>query len=205
MKKFNLFIGLFITTLLLSTQAYSQMKFGVKGGMNYAKLTSVDDEDGILKGLLGPQAGLVVYSDLEKAAYFQTGLLYSVKGVKAEEEGISMDLKYDFIELPLNVGYQIPVGSGFKISPFVGAYGGYALKGTMKLMGMSFDIFDNEFIEDGDEKPKRIDYGANAGLGVHFGKHLILTGQYAYGLANLGDSESTVNTRTASLTLNFVF
>lgn len=208
MKKLS-FASIFVMAfLIISTQAFSQMKIGVRAGGNYSTFQYGGEALEVKDGLIGPHAGIVVYSSLSSPVYLQSGLLYSVKGVSAADEDmpdLEMSLKYEFIELPVNVGFQIPIGSNFKISPYIGAYGAYAYKGTAKFMGMSIDIFDNDFIDEDDDKAKRIDYGANVGLGFHFGSRIILNAQYSHGLANLGDADDTVNSRTASLGLTFVF
>lgn len=207
MKKTAFASILMMAFLIISTQAFSQMRIGVRAGGNYSTFQYGGEALEVKDGLIGPHAGIVVYSSLDSPVYLQSGLLYSVKGLSASDDDmpdLEMSLKYEFIELPVNVGFQIPIGSSFKISPYIGGYGAYAYKGTAKFMGISVDIFDNEFFEE-DEKAKRIDYGANVGLGFHFGNRIILNAQYAHGLANLGDAEDKVNSRTASVGLTFLF
>jgi len=189
-----------MTALFFASDAYSQVRVGVKGALNMANIHS-DGETADY--LMAPQAGVVVYTNLENALFLQSGLLYSVKGAKESLEGEKVQLMYSFLELPVNVGFQIPVGESIKVSPFIGGFAGYALSGKLKGGGITIDLFDKDLVE-GD--PKRLDYGANAGLGVHINNRFIISGQYSHGLANLSeDGEAKTNTRTISAGLTFLF
>lgn len=151
------------------------------------------------------------YTNLENPLFLQSGLLYSIKGAKEEEAGTKAQIMYSFLELPVNVGFQIPVGESIKISPYVGGYAGYALTGKLKVGGVTFDLFDLDNIFDPDEPaepgsdPKRLDYGANAGVGVHVNNRFIISAQYSHGLANLGDDALKITTRNISAGLTFLF
>lgn len=205
MKK-SLFAFFAFTTLFFTSDVFSQARIGVKGALNLATM-KVEDESGI-KSILSPQAGLVVYSNLENPLFVQSGLLYNVKGAKGEVfEGEEAKITYSFLEIPLNVGFQIPLGGSVKVSPYVGGYAGYALSGKLKLGGITFDLFDLDFgdLEEEEYDPKRLDFGANVGVGLHFNDRVIISAQYAHGLANLGDSEVKNQTRTFSAGLTFLF
>lgn len=100
---------------------------------------------------------------------------------------------------------NIPLGEGFKISPYAGAYGGYALNGKFKWGDISADMYKNDSEEDMLDD-KRFDYGANLGVGFLFGNKVVLSAQYSHGLANLsGDSDVKINTRALSAGLTFLF
>jgi hypothetical protein len=198
-------IAFLLITTVCSTDAFSQVKFGIKGGLNLANfdIENTNNSD----ALLTPQAGIVLYSNLNKPVFFQTGLLYNQKGTKSTVAGIENSFKYNFIELPANVGFQIPVGNAFSVSPYVGAFAGYAISGKAKIGDVSFDIFDTDFqnLQDEEFDDKRMDYGANVGVGLHFNNKLIISGQYAHGLSNLGSDNNKAETRTTTLGLTFLF
>jgi opacity protein-like surface antigen len=199
----TLFLPILIIFVIVSSQAvFSQGHFGVKGGVNLANLHNKDLTQA--DNIIGYQAGVVYYSNLENPLFFQTGLLYNVKGTKVTEQGETAQINLNYLELPLNVGFQIPVGENFKISPFVGGFVGYAISGKLTIGDVSFKLFSDEIGNSGFDE-NRIDYGANAGLGLHLSNRLILSGQYAYGLGNLGSSDSKTNTRTATVGLTFLF
>lgn len=200
MKKSLLSFTVAIMALFFTSDAFSQARIGVKGALNIANIKA-DDETG--DHLFAPQAGLVVYSNLENALFLQSGLLYTVKGAQEEEAGEKIQLMYSFLELPVNVGFQIPVGESIKVGPYVGGFVGYALTGKLKGGGITIDLFDNDLIG-GD--PKRLDYGANAGLGVHVNNRFIISAQYSHGLANLSDDGAVkTTTQTISAGLTFLF
>lgn len=201
--------SIFAFALLLlfsSTAVFSQARIGVKGALNMASLKAEDNEE-FIKSIFAPQAGLVVYSNLENPIFVQSGLLYNVKGAKGEDENIDVKLTYSFLELPLNIGFQLPVSSSVKVSPYVGGFVGYALTGKAKLGGITFDLFDTDFgdLEEEEYDPKRLDYGANVGVGLHFNDRVIISVQYSHGLANLADNDLKNQTRTLSAGLTFLF
>lgn len=204
MKRVFFFLA-FALVSSISSESLAQVRLGVKGALNLANLSA--EGTTASKALLAPQAGIVLYSSLENPLFFQTGLLYNVKGAKDSESGVDVQINYSFLELPVNVGFQIPVTSSIKVSPYAGAYVGYAFKGTAKIGGLSFDIFDTDLGDIGEEEfdAKRMDFGANIGVGLHFNNRIILSGQYSHGLANLSSDPDKVNTRTTSLGLTFLF
>lgn len=199
-------IAFAFTALFFSSDVFSQARIGIKGALNLANI-NVEGESGN-KTLFAPQAGVVVYSNLENPLFIQSGLLYNVKGAKGEAWGdTDAKLSYSFLEIPLNVGFQLPVTDALKISPYAGAYAGYALSGKVKIGGISIDIFDTDLgdLEDEEYDPKRLDFGANLGVGLHFNDRVIISAQYSHGLANLGDDMTKSYTRTFSAGLSFLF
>ncbi len=208
MKKLLFVLVAFV--FFCTSDLFAQVRIGVKGGVNYGTVTQEIETD-LVKRIFGPQAGLVVYSSLDNPLFVQSGVLYSVKGAKMdglEDEDLGdLDVKvtYNFVEVPLNIGFQIPVGGSVKVSPYVGGFAGYAISGKLKMGGVTFDIFDLDDLEEEGADPKRFDYGANAGLGLHFNDRVIFSAQYSHGLANIGDPDGKVQTRTLSAGLSFLF
>lgn len=185
---------------------YGQARFGVKVAGNMANIHMSQSVPGVeLKSQFLPQGGLVFYSDLSKPLFFQSGLLFNQKGTAVTAGSDDIKLTYSFLELPVNVGFQIPISEGFKIAPYVGGFVGYALMGKMKIGGMTIDLFDEEITEESITSDERLDYGANAGLGLHIGKRIIVSGQYSHGLRNLAEGSEKVETRTISAGLTFLF
>ena len=194
--------------LLFSIKGFSQARVGIKAAGNFSKM-AINQEPNT-DAIFGPNLGIVVYSNTDKLVFLQSGLLYSTKGSKVNLKNDYLDLgeisyRINFLELPINVGVNIPLGQNLKISPYAGAYGGYALNGKFKWGDISADMYKNESEED-ILQANRLDYGANLGVGVVFGNRVILSGQYSHGLANLSDSDnSKVNTRAISAGLTFLF
>ncbi len=206
MKKSLFAFAFAFTALFFTSDVFSQARIGVKGALNLATMKAEGESD--IKNIFAPQAGVVVYSNLENPLFVQSGLLYNVKGAKGDAfEGEEAKITYSFLEIPLNVGFQIPVGDYLKVSPYVGGYAGYALTGKLKLGGITFDIFDLDLegLEEEEYDPKRLDFGANVGVGLHFNDRVIISAQYAHGLANLGDPDAKNQTRTFSAGLTFLF
>lgn len=202
MKKSIYAIVVLFATIFLTTKTFAQGHFGVKGG---ASLTNLHAEGEKGDALIGYQAGIVYYSNSEIPLYFQTGLLYNTKGTKVSLFSEDIKTVFGFLEVPLNIGYKIPVGESFAISPFIGAFAGYALTGKGKFAGESINLFDKDLLEEGETLPKRFDFGGNVGLGLHLGERVIVTGQYSHGLGNLNDGDPKLTTRATTLGLTFLF
>jgi hypothetical protein len=195
-----------IALCLLSGLSFGQAKFGIKVAGNMSNIHMSPSFPGVeLKAQYLPQGGLVFYSDLSKPLFIQSGLLFNQKGTSLTDGSDDIKLTYSFLELPVNVGFQIPISESFKIAPYVGGYAGYALMGKLKIAGMTFDLFDDELTEESITTDERLDYGANAGLGLHIGKRVIVSGQYSHGLKNLAEGDEKVQTRTISAGLTFLF
>jgi hypothetical protein len=195
-----------IALCFICSLTYGQAKFGIKLAGNMANIHTDQSTPGIeFKSQFLPQGGFVVYSDLSKPLFVQSGLLFNQKGTSVTAGTDDIKLTYSFLELPVNVGFQIPISDGFKIAPYVGGFVGYALMGKMKIGGMTFDLFDEETTEESITNDDRLDYGANAGVGLHIGKRVIVSGQYSHGLKNLADGDEKVQTRTISAGLTFLF
>lgn len=194
MKKSLFAFLLLITTVSFSKRAFAQGHFGVKAGVGLANLKTTE---GTGDNLFSYQAGVVYYTNLDNPLFFQTGVSYTAKGLKETYLGETAKFIYDFIEIPLNVGYQIPVGNYLKISPFVGAFAAYALTAKLKGSGTTINLFDKSFGAD----PDRFDFGANFGVGVHVNNKIIVSAQYSHGLTNLND----VKTRATTLGLTYLF
>ncbi len=165
--------------LLVVFGANAQSRFGLKAGLNFASMNVNDYNPGGLsekqKGFL---AGFVIDSDLSEQFTFQTGLLYTSKGMKSPD-GKEKLITYSF-EMPLNGVLHAPLGFGdFLIiaGPYM-ALGvtGNIENGTTPERGMRNTIFDSSL--------RRFDYGLNLGTGLEVRRFQFCI-NYGIGLRNL--------------------
>ncbi|MFH1120630.1 MAG: porin family protein [Bacteroidota bacterium] len=228
MKRFYLL--LIVTGLIFSVQTFAQVKFGVKAGGNVCKMKfDIDSDYGDepeIKSKLGFHFGIIAdIPILENTLNLQPALLYSNKGYsldfekmledELDHEGVDLDdykghvrMKYDYIELPINIAYKY---SDFQVS--AGPYFGFGMGGRMKHKfsfeadGEDFDsddffeedtyklkpvlgkVDDNkyeDYIDDDDilELYRAFDFGFNLGVGYQMENILFNVG-YSFGLGNL--------------------
>lgn len=176
----------FISLLMFAFVSRSQT-FGLKGGVNIASMNfSASGLDISPKSILGIHIGPVAEFELQESLFFNTGILYSLKGYKLKMDfmGESMDekIRINNLEIPFNFAYKFSPNETLNFFAQAGPYIGYALSGTAKTDGESEKI---DFKEDG---MKRFDFGLGIGLGMEFGP-IVPSISYQFGLANLSDED----------------
>jgi len=187
----RLFSVMFLASI--STQSFAQPVFGVRGGMNFAKMVMKDDggtysED--FKMNFGYNIGATAEFAINEKYSFETGLLLSTKGLKVKykdfdyEESTKMNLLY--LDIPLTGKAYLNI-SGQKAFVLFGPYIGMGLTGKSKYT-WEYDGdsgSESETIDFGSEGDlKSFDFGLTFGAGVEIKKFQIgLT--YNIGLANI--------------------
>ena len=174
-----------LIVLAMFIKIASAQTFGIKGGMNIASMNfSSSGFDVSPKSIIGVHIGPVVEFKLQESLYFNSGLLYSLKGFKMESEGESASTNLNYLEIPLNLAYKFPASETSNFFVQAGPYLAYALSGKAKYGNESENI---NFKEDG---LKRIDLGVGIGLGFELGP-LVPSVSYQLGLSNLNDDSSS--------------
>jgi len=200
-----------IIVLTTTLESFAQIKFGVKGGLNYANMldknnnrTYSDDYQAKIGFNLGVTAE---YSISEKFA-IEPGLLFSTKGYKLENSGITGSVNLNYLEVPINAIYKIEF-SNAKILIIAGPYLGYAVSGKMKasepVLGVNEDSKEQKVVIGTDIKP--LDFGLNIGAGVEI-KDITVSLQYGYGLANLtlhSENDAKLKNRVLGISIGYKF
>ncbi len=193
-------ILMFLLISLLSIKANAQT-FGVTGGLNLSNMLEKDDDDTYSDDYkMNPGfhiAGTVdipIHHHFSTVLSFESGLLFTTKGFRIEEDSIKVKTNLYYIDIPLTVKTSLPLSEGLKIFGAVGPYVGIGLSGKVildELFGVEL-IDDNEEAikwgsdEDSDDylNLKRLDYGLTFGGGVEINA-LMLGISYDLGLANI--------------------
>lgn len=168
MKKFTILLAL---VLGIAATASSQVRFGLKAGLNLANLTG-DDVEG-LKSLATFMVGGQAEFGLAENIGLGVGLQLQGKGAKVEGEDGSVNPMY--LQVPVYLTYR---NSGFFAG--VGPYVGFGLFGKTKFGGESVDL---SFGSGADDDFSALDFGAGLELGYEFSS-LRATASYNLGLAN---------------------
>lgn len=179
------------------------VQFGVKGGVNVSNFTG--DLDGI-KSKAGFQLGLTLDYELAPSVYLISGLEYIVKGSKEKGSGDLMSMNLGYIQLPVHIGYKVPVSEATKLLLHAGPYVAYAAKGTLKEGGASVDWFDKKYnLETTFFVPKRFDAGLGLGVGLEFGKVSVGL-DVDYGLVNIyKNSGASIKNLSSGLSVGYKF
>jgi hypothetical protein len=134
----NYWIAFVLVFMLVSPMAMAQgmyrekTSFGILGGVNFQNLNGKDFSGDKLENdlITGFHAGINIQIPVAPEIYFQPGLLFSTKGAKNTEGSMTHTYKLSYVELPLNVVYKAPLGSGYFMLGF-GPYVGYAIGGKV--------------------------------------------------------------------------
>ena len=213
--------------LTVTTQALAQGA-SIKAGINLANV-SVTDNGRVeeANSITSFQVGLITDLPLVPGVLsLQPGILYTGKGSKTvigSEEGeyySKATTNPYYIEIPANLVFKAPVGSGAKLFAGAGPYLGIGIAGktkietTTRLLGY---VKTEENIEFSDDDPstldyeegagfgimKRFDYGLNGTAGIE-GKSVVLSVNYGLGLAKLqSGSNSSDNNNNKHRVLSF--
>jgi len=192
-------IFLFLFALLVQTS--NAQVFGIKGGINLASMSFSEDMENSIKSILGVHVGPVAEFELQESLFFNTGLLFSVKGAKMEYGSEDASTNLNYLEIPLNFAYKFSAGEKSKLLVQAGPYLAYALSGKTKYGDESEDI---NFKEDG---LKRIDFGLGVGLGIELGP-IVPSISYQLGLSNLNDDsedDTSVKNKVIQISVAFMF
>lgn len=214
---------------LMSGALYAQdskVKVGIEGGLNLAKMSSSgSDGSQSTSNLTGFHAGVVLDYDFGTIS-LQPGLFYSVKGGKFDAtQSMSVgsetytstahaQVSLNYLELPVNVVYKVPVGEGTHFFIGAGPYVGYGLSGKVKYNGSSSGG-GSSATESGEQnisfgsntdQYKALDFGANFTGGFRFGNGLQLGVSYGLGLSNISnESGSSTKNNVFRASVGFFF
>jgi len=215
MKRMYKFLALFLIFNFFVLQINSQVKFGVKAGVNLSTMLDKDsiqtysDDYKIKPGFNLGATGTFLISE---SFAIESGLVFSSKGYKMEESGSEIGVSLYYFEVPLNLLYKLDLSS-FSLIVHSGPYFGIGTRATAKSDEYIFtDNNGNEVnkknLNLGKSKSdfaKQLDYGVNAGVGVEF-EPVTFCIQYGFGLANLSnnlENENELKNRVLSISIAY--
>lgn len=187
---------------MLLVKMVNAQTFGIKGGVNFANMTISAMGIGVTpKSLTGVHVGFVGDFELQNSLFFNTGLLYSLKGFKMSASGETLSESLNYLVVPLNLEYKFPLNEKSKFMIQAGPYLGYALSGKNKNNGESSNVRFG-----GEGGMKRFDYGLGFGAGVEFGA-LVTSLNYELGLAKIVDSggDGSAKNKVLQISVAYLF
>lgn len=168
-------VGIVLIALmaLVAIPAKSQIKFGIKGGVNISSVhfsKEVISSDNVTGFNIGPM--LEVMTPVMGVG-FDAAILYSQKGVGVK--GNNKDIKNDYIDVPVNLKWKfgLPIIKGFLTA---GPYVGFRVGGNK--------IWDIPGAVGNQLEAKSFNAGLNFGAGIELIKHLQVGFNYGLGLTD---------------------
>lgn len=165
MKKLLLVVALAVFGF--SNVTAQDIKFGVKGGLNFANVSG--DNTGDLETVTAFNFGVMSEISITEKFSFQPELLYSGQGFSFENGDL---VALSYINLPLIGKYYITKGLSLEAGPQIGY-----------LLGADFEETDVK------DNFKKLDFAANVGLGYKLENGLNFGARYNLGLSNINDVE----------------
>lgn len=171
----------FVLTVLFGMVAlagFSQMRWNIRGGMNFSSLTRDDNAD----ALIGFNAGVGLDYAFTDRWSLQSGVMFSSKGYKHGE----FKARPIYLEFPVMGAIKMPVAERVKFVVNAGLYfaaglvGQYDICYRPDLSGESCPCAKELIFDDGIFR--RFDVGAQYGIGVELADHYLihLTGQNGF-------------------------
>ena len=189
MKKFIICLSL----SFLGTVCYSQVNFGIKSGMNIATTKGLY---AFPKNRIGWYGGGFVQIPLKRKLFLQPELLYSSKGngFTESDPGASSVLRFNYLNIPLQLGYKIDQKTSFFFRPELGL-----------LMSVQKTYGGNENYDVSKGYPSKFDVGINMGLNYTIIKSIDIGVRYNYGLKTLYSVDAVGNRHTEKKGAHRVF
>ncbi|WP_126247127.1 porin family protein [Chitinophaga rhizosphaerae] len=183
-------IFLFLTICLLSVAAQAQqVKFGMKGGLNVAKITNIDNR----KSRPSIYVGGFARVGINEQWSIQPELVYSGQGFKIDPPFFDTYTEaVNYINLPVMAQYHIIPEFYLEAGPQIG----FKVAAKIKNDGNSHDVGDAY---------KGVDFGLGFGLGYDFDFGLGVGARYNFGLTNAADTDKKHANSVAQFGVTYTF
>ncbi len=202
----------FSIAIILATISVNAQSFGLQVGANLAFSKSefnagffsisqkTDPKFGFILGLVGevPITGTL---------NFRPEFNFLQKGYKYSNAGTEINVSMNYIEVPLNVEYSLPVGAG-KVFFGAGPNFGFGVGGKSKQKQTGLPDTNAKVKFDGKANTldnnihlKTLDFGANIIAGYKFAENLVVNLNYTFGFLNLSPVNNVVYKNTGSLAI----
>ena len=198
-NKMKKFIGLVFLMICVVLPAKSQLRFGIKGGVN---ISSVHLNSDLLKAdnVTGFQIGPMFETTIPLVGVgIDAAILYSQKGMDVKSDIENTEVKTDYIDIPVNLKWKFGI-------PLVKAYLAAGPYASFRVGGDKFWEVPESIV--GQVKAKSFSAGLKFGAGVELVKHLQVGFNYCLGLSDNYSAEDynlTTKNRGWSVTAAILF
>ena len=189
-------ILLTILLLILPSFAFSEINYGIKGGVSINNQVATDEHLNIFLGsdvrdifnseFYRGQYGLFIATDIFPRLSIQPELFYAQRGSYhslSSPEKIEIEIKLDYIEVPILVKYTIiPLGEKSGLNLFMGPYIAFNISSEKREKTLNGET-NRELTN-----TKSLDYGLVLGMSAEFG---LFDGRFIIDIrSNIGMAES---------------
>lgn len=180
-KLFLAVVAMMVSVATFAQNEVGQLTIQPKVGVNIANITDADDAD--------PRIGLAAGAEFEYGLTdnigLSAGVLYSMQGAKATEDGADCTLKLDYLNVPILANFYVAKGFAVKL----GVQPGFKLssKAKVKVSGTSVEVDANDI--DG-VNIKSIDLSIPVGVSYQY-QNIVFDARYNWGVTKIiEDSDS---------------
>ena len=180
-KLFLAVVAMMVSAATFAQNEVGQLTIQPKVGVNIANITDADDAD--------PRIGLAAGAEFEYGLTdnigLSAGVLYSMQGAKATEDGADCTLKLDYLNVPILANFYVAKGFAVKL----GVQPGFKLssKAKVKVSGTSVEVDANDI--DG-VNIKSIDLSIPVGVSYQY-QNIVFDARYNWGVTKIiEDSDS---------------
>ncbi|MDC8004388.1 porin family protein [Aureisphaera galaxeae] len=135
-----LVVAVFAFTINASAQ---EISFGAKAGLNLASINGDDADDANFDGRTSFHVGAVVNIGIGEFFAVQPEVVYSAQGFTAEEEGVDVTGKLDYLNIPVLADFTIAEGLSLQGGPQFG----FNITSEAEADGETEDIDDVESVD----------------------------------------------------------
>jgi hypothetical protein len=179
MKKIVL---LAVMLAMSASAAFSQVSFGVKGGLNLANATNNNGETDMKPSFY--VGGLMEYR-ISDFFGISPELLYSRQGAKSEQDGVTAKIRLNYINLPVLAKIYVAEGLSFDLGPQVGFLIDSDIWAKAGDQTVTVDLPSSEF---NTPAPNTLDVSFAMGLTYNFNKCFV-QGRYNLGLTTVFEED----------------
>ena len=186
-----------------AVKATSEVKFGAKGGVNFANV--VGDDAGDANMFVGFNAGFFVEIPVTDKLTIQPEILYSAQGSKSEGPlvidgslyDVKATMKLNYINIPVMFKYNVVEKFSLEAGPYVGFL-------TTAKMKVDVDGYGSA-TEDMKDLVKSTDFGVALGMNYDFSDVIFANVRYQGGLTQIGDTGEGDNIKNSVFQLGLGF
>ena len=194
-------IALFLTSILISAVSFSQVQFGIKGGLNVSSFHDEDqaaDEDVTRKASF--HVGGLAHIPLSRQFAIQPELVYSKEGAENKQPFFVGKTVFGYVNLPVLVQFKIKSNFRLETGPQIG----YLTRAVLN------EPDGGSGSRDIKEYFSKTSFSWSWGIGYLFRNNLGIDARFNLGLSNIYDEEgafgtSNVRSRVGQLGLFYQF
>lgn len=188
----------------VTAAAQAQIKFAPEVGLNITTMkTSSNSTSSESKSLTGLKAGAFLEFQFSKVVSLEPGIFYSRKGGEYQLFGATTTTTLDYVEVPVNLKFSLPLGIGGRPFAYAGPYFAYGVSGERTVSSSLGSLSSDVNFGSGSAQTNPLDIGAQVGIGYQLPViGLYARAQYGMGFTNLSNASNTTTTNNSNFAVS---